>query len=254
MRIIVMKNAKLSCHDSVLNIDPGARNPVCGQEWTTSGRITCRMETDFSSISDVKPAVTFLKKHGDNTLVSLGCGSQVNRIDNHLRLMVELNLTYYVGIDCAPGIEPAPENLFMAPDDATMRLSGHYNGRSQNFWDAMRLFPGTYVEELAGIHCAAIVCQRVYPNYNWEDSIFSMTPLLVLQEDLHGCERQKLRGEQYVRNWSRIRTLGLQPFRPWPLFPGEKNMVLWRRRDFVEKKDSAGRFGWLERLAERFIG
>jgi hypothetical protein len=54
----------------------------------------------------------------------------------------------------------------------------------------------------------------------------------MLQEDLHGCERQQLRGKYYVRTWSEKAYYGLQPFRPWPIFPGEYNLILWRRRDF----------------------
>ena len=81
-----------------------------------------------------------------------------------------------------------------------------------------------------------------------------MNPKLVLQEDLHGCERQKLRGKHYVRNWSKIRLYGLRPFRPWPIFYREKNLVLWRRRDFGEEQEESGEFRWLERLGESFIG
>lgn len=202
----------------------------------------------------VNPAVAFLRENGQKSLVSLGCGEQIIRIDNHLRLMAALNLTYYVGIDCGPSIEAVSENLFMNPGDSASLLSGYHGGSPHFFWKALKLFPGTFVEELKNVHCAAVVCQRVYPDCRWEKSIISMNPLLVLQEDLHGCERQKLRGKQYVRNWSNIRSYGLQPFRPWRIFPGEKNLVLWRRRDFGGKDETGGRSGWLERIAERFIG
>jgi len=57
-------------------------------------------------------------------------------------------------------------------------------------------------------------------------------PKLILQEDLHGCERQNFRGLGYVRTRSGIRRYGLKPFRPWRIFPGEYNMVFWRRKDF----------------------
>ena len=85
----------------------------------------------------VKPAVTFLQKHGKTSIVSLGCGKQINRIDNHLRLMKELNLNYYVGIDCGPYIEPVSVNLFMDPDDMTEMLSRYYRGRPNRFWKSM---------------------------------------------------------------------------------------------------------------------
>jgi hypothetical protein len=201
-----------------------------------------------------KPALTFLKENGHTSIVSLGCGQQVNRIDNHLRLMAGLNLKYYVGIDCISYIELDSENLFMDPGNMKDLMAQYYRGSPGRFWKAVKLFPGTFVEELAGVHCAVVVCQRVFPDFFWEDVIISMGPKLVLQEDLHGCERQKLRGEHYVRNWSKIRHFNLKPFRPWPIFPGEKNLVLWRRRDFGEEQAESGKVRWLERLGESIIG
>lgn len=179
-----------------------------------------------------KPAIAFLQEHGHNSLISLGCGLMLNRIDNHLRLMSGLNLTYYVGIDCAPRIDPVSPNLFFDPDGMTGLLSGYYRGKPRKFWEAVKVFPETWVEELRDIHCGAVVCQRVYPDCRWEDVIFSMRPKLVLQEDLHGCERQQLRGPDYVRCWAEKKHYGLQPYNPWPIFPGEYNLILWRRRDF----------------------
>ena len=110
------------------------------------------------------------------------------------------------------------------------------------------------MEDLAGVHCAIVVCQRVYPGFFWEDLIISMRPKLVLQEDLHGCERQKLRGEHYVRNLSIIQHFNLKPFRPWSVLPGEKNLILWRRRDFANEQEESTKFRWLKRLCESFIG
>ena len=78
------------------------------------------------------------------------------------------------------------------------------------------------MEELSDLHCAVVVCQRVEPDCRWEDIIVSLRPKLVLQEDLHGCERQQLRGHGYVRTWIKARQYGLQPFRPWPIFPGNE--------------------------------
>ncbi len=201
-----------------------------------------------------KPAITFLKENGHTSIVSLGCGQQVNRIDNHLRLMVGLNLNHYVGIDCSPYIEMVSENLFMDPNAMTALLARYYGDKPGRFKNVVKLFPGTFVEDLADVHCAIVVCQRVYPDCFWEDLIISMSPKLVLQEDLHGCERQKLRGKHYVRNWSKISHFNLKPFRPWPFYPGEKNMILWRRRDFEEEQEESGKIRWLERLCESFIG
>ena len=179
-----------------------------------------------------KPAIHFLRKNGHISLVSLGCGYLLNHIDNHIRLMSALNLTYYVGIDCQLQIEPVSPNIFLDPDGMSALLTDYFQGEPRKFWEAVKVFPGTWVEELEGLHCAVIVCQRVLPHCRWEDVIFSAAPKLVLQEDLHGCERQQLRGKDYVRTWSEKAYYGLQPFRPWPIFPGEYNLILWRRRDF----------------------
>ncbi|MDY0042211.1 MAG: hypothetical protein RBS57_18015, partial [Desulforhabdus sp.] len=85
---------------------------------------------------------------------------------------------------------------------------------------------------LEGIHCAVVVCQRVLPFKHWEHIIESMRPLLVLQEDLHGCELQEIGGRQYVRTRSGVVHYQLISFRPWRIFLGERNLILWRRRDF----------------------
>ena len=199
-------------------------------------------------------AITFLSKHGHNSLVNLGAGCMLNRIDNHLRLMTELNLTYYVGIDCAPYINLTSRDTFSDPHGMIELLTGYYRGQPQKFSEAVRVFPGTWVEELKDIHCAVVVCQRVYPDCRWEEVILSMTPNLVLQEDLHGCERQQLRGRGYVRTWTKIRRYGLQPFRPWPIFPWERNLILWRRRDFDDEEIQLSRRRVLWRLCEWFIG
>ncbi len=209
-------------------------------------------EADIKGLT--KPAISFLKENGHTSIVSLGCGEQINRIDNHLRLMAGLNLNYYVGIDCSSYIEIVSENLFMDPDSMAALLAQDNRRSPKRFRKSTNLFPGTFVEDLADIHCAIVVCQRVYPDCFWEDLIISMSPKLVLQEDLHGCERIKLRGKHYVRNWSKIRHFNLKPFRPWPIFLGEKNLILWRRRDFWEEQEKNGKIRWLERLCESFIG
>ena len=196
------------------------------------------------------PAVAFLGKFGHNSLVSLGCGLELNRLDNHLRLMTALNLTYYVGIDYGPSINPSSPDLFMDPEGMTDLLIEYYQGEPQKFWEAAKLFPKTWVEELNGIHCAVVVCQRVYPYCRWEELIASMMPKLVLQEDLHGCERQQLRLHGYVRTLKKIHHYGLQPFRPWPIFPWERNLILWQRRDLAEREIRPGRWQVLRRLCD----
>jgi hypothetical protein len=190
-------------------------------------------------------AIAFLREYGHTSLVNLGAGRLLNRIDNHIRLMTQLNLTYYVGIDCGPYIELTSPNIFLDPNGMTGLLTGYYQGEPQKFWEGVKVFPQTWVEELEGIHCAAVVCQRVYPDCRWEEAILSMTP-----------ERQQLRGRGYVRTWLKIRQYGLQPFRPLPIFPWERNLILWRwrRRDFGDEEIQASRWKVLWRLCEWFIG
>lgn len=201
------------------------------------------------------PARDFLQKHGHESIISLGCGESVNRIDNHLRLMLGLNLNYYVCIDCQPSIEFCDNHLFMDAGGVKAMLAGNYQGSiNRLLFAAVKCFPGTFTEELVGLHCAAVVCQRVLPDCHWEDVIISMSPKVVLQEDLHGCERQQLRGGRYVRTLSKIRRYGLKPFRPWPIFPWENNLVLWRRRDFDEAVEPGVKFKWLRRIGQSFIG
>jgi hypothetical protein len=200
------------------------------------------------------PVVTFLKTNGHKTIVSLGCGRWINRIDNHLRLMAGLNLSYYVGIDCADQIGPDMNEVFMDPAGMNVLLTYYYQGSPDRFWKAVHFFPGTCIEELKDIHCAVVICQRVYPDCHWEEVILSMNPKLVLQEDLHGCERQKLRGHKYIRTWSKIRQFDLKPFRPWRVFPWENNLVLWQHRDFGKEDKNLGRFDWFERFFSSFIG
>lgn len=202
----------------------------------------------------IKPAIAFLREHGQASLVSLGCGLMLNRIDNHIRLMSALNLAFYVGIDCAPRIEPVSPNLFINPDDMTGLLNSYYQGRPRKFWQAVKVFPETWVEELRDIHCGVVVCQRVYPDCRWEDVILSMQPKLVLQEDLHGCERQQLRGPAYVRCWEEKRHYGLQPYNPWSIFLGEYNLILWRRRDFGGNIGENNNWRWFRKLREWVFG
>ena len=199
-------------------------------------------------------ARVFLRQHGNTSLVSLGCGPELNRLDNHLRLLVALNLRYYVGLDCVPGITPWAPNLFTDHEKITTMLGHYYQGEPRNFREALKVFPNTWVEELTGIHAAVVVCQRVLPDCRWEAVISSMTPKLVLQEDLHGCERQQLRGRGYVRTWIKVRQYGLKPFRPWSIFPGERNLILWRRQDFGDEEVQNSRWRVLWRFCERVIG
>ena len=82
------------------------------------------------------PAVTFLRENGHASIVSLGCGRWINRIDNHLRLMAGLNLSYYVGIDYADRIGPDMNEVFMDPDGMNALLTHYYQGSPDRFWKA----------------------------------------------------------------------------------------------------------------------
>ena len=76
-------------------------------------------------------AIAFLSEYGHTSLVNLGAGRLLNRIDNHIRLMTQLNLTYYVGIDCGPYIELTSPNIFLDPPGMTELLEGYYQGEPQ---------------------------------------------------------------------------------------------------------------------------
>ena len=128
------------------------------------------------NVDTVKPAVDFLKHHWHVSIVSLECGHRLNRIDNHLRLMIGLNLKYYVGIDCELDIESLQEELFMDSDAGATLLADYYQNRPEMFREALKLFPG------------------------------------------------------------------------------ENNLVLWRRRDFIQGDETPSSFRWLRRLGQAFIG
>lgn len=61
-------------------------------------------------------AISFLKRHGDRSLISLGCGNLLNRLDNHIRLFIRCGLEYYVGIDRVTEINFDPDTVFTDPD------------------------------------------------------------------------------------------------------------------------------------------
>ena len=151
--------------------------------------------------------------------VSLGCGFQLNRIDNHIRLMAALNLTFYVGIDQVSNINLSSTNIFLDREGVEELLANYYQGEPRGLW-AIKVFPNTWVEELRDLHCEVVVCQRVGPDCRWEDVIVSMRPKLVLQEDLHGCERQQLRGHGYVRTLDQGPPIRFAAFSALAYFPG----------------------------------
>ena len=207
----------------------------------------------------MKPALEFLREHGTVSLVSLGCGARLNHIDNHLRLFHALHLKCYVGIDFEPSITVPPDLLrggrmalrTVVPIEPAREEHGFVDnppipplakgGEQGISLEIFKLFPGTWVEELRGIHCAVVVCQRVLPFVHWENIIHSMAPELVLQEDLHGCELQVLSGSHYEKSRAAVRHYGLRPFRPWRIFPGERNLILWKRKGFCINPGSVDR-------------
>lgn len=177
-------------------------------------------------------AVKFLQQYGQRSLVSLGCGNVLNRLDNHVRLFVRRGIEYYVGIDRVAKIECNPDSVFSNRESVMELLASYYGGEPATFFKRVRTFPNTCVEELSGIRCKVVVCQRVLPFRHWEDIIKTMQPELMLQEDLNGCELQNIRGELYQKTFPGILHYQLKPFRPTRLIPGERNLILWRRKDF----------------------
>lgn len=177
-------------------------------------------------------ASNFLKQYGNQSLVSLGCGNVLNRLDNHVRLFVRCGIQYYVGIDRVTKIEVNPSSAFSNRKSVTELLASYYDGEAAKFFNRVSTFPNTCVEQLADIQCKVVVCQRVLPFRHWEDIIKSMRPELILQEDLNGCELQNISGELYKKTFPGIIHYQLKPFRPNRFIPGERNIILWRRRDF----------------------
>jgi hypothetical protein len=196
-------------------------------------------------------AALFLKKHGNRSLVSLGCGKRLNRLDNHIKLMVKCRLDYYVAIDRITGIEFDPSSAFSDPDTAISLLLSHYSGNPEEFVSHVKMFPNTCVEELADIQCQVVVCQRVLPFRHWENIIKSMNPVLILQEDLNGCELQAMSNEFYKKTYPGIIHYQLQPYRHNRFIPGERNIILWRRRDFYPCREDMK--PWWERLLFLFF-
>ncbi len=156
----------------------------------------------------------------------------MNRLDNHIRLFIGCGLQYYVGIDRVTQIQLDPAGLFSEPRSVNSLLLSHYQKNSDKFLERVHVFPNTCVEDLAGIRCQVVVCQRVLPFRHWEDTIKSMRPNLILQEDLNGCELQAISGDLYKKTFPGIIHYGLKPFRPSRFRPGERNIILWRRRDY----------------------
>lgn len=191
-----------------------------------------------------------MKKHGNQSLVSLGAGHKLNRLDNHVRLMVKCGLKFYVAIDRVTEINFNQDTIFSDPHTLHPILSAYFHGRPETFLDRIQTFPDTYVEELEHIPCHIVVCQRILPFRHWEKTIKSMQPVLILQEDLKGCELQNISGESYKKTFPGIIHYKLQPFRASRLLPSEKNIILWRRRDFFPcQMDTKP---WWERLLFRY--
>lgn len=192
-------------------------------------------------------AVEFLKNNGRWSLVSLGCGTHLNRMDNHVKLFVHCGLRYYVGIDRVAKIEVDPDSAFSDPLGMNDFLASRQKANSGEFFDRVKVFPGTCVEEMHNIVCQVVVCQRVLPFRHWEKIIASMKPLLILQEDLRGCELQEIDTSLYERTFPGIAHYQLMPFNPIRFLPIEQNMVLWRRKDFFTCQEDC-RPWWQKRL------
>lgn len=179
-----------------------------------------------------KAALEFLHKYGHQSLISLGCGEILNKLDNHLKLFLGCGLKYYVGIDRIPDVSLDIDTAFTEYESCMELLSSNFVGGVERFISSVRLFPNTYIEELENVFCKVVVCQRVLPFRRLEAIIASMRPQLILQEDLIGCELQQMSRKQYKKSYPGIVYYQLKPFQPTGLVPGEKNLILWRRRDF----------------------
>ncbi len=65
---------------------------------------------------------------------------------------------------------------------------------------------------------------------SYSNSLFivkSMHPVLILKEDLNGCELQVIDKELYKKTYPGIILFHLQPFRVSHLLPGERNLILF---------------------------
>ena len=199
---------------------------------------------------DNKSAIEFLRKHGRSSLISLGCGDQLNRMDNHLRLLVGCGLKHYVGIDRVPNIRFDHQTAFSDRSAVADMLAEHDGSHPESFGQKVKVFPDTMVEQLRGARCRVVVCQRVLPFRHWEDVIISMKPVLVLQEGLNGCELQDIAGDSYTKSRAGITHFGLGPFRPYPFLPWERNLILWRRKDYYPCEGD--RLPWWRQLLQSF--
>ncbi|MFT5698595.1 MAG: hypothetical protein ACI8ZB_001450 [Desulforhopalus sp.] len=169
-----------------------------------------------------KAALEFLHEHGQQSLISLGCGESLNRLDNHLRLLIGCGLKYYVGIDRVPQVSFDIDTAFSEKESAQELLSSNFAGGVEGFNSNVRLFPNTYIEELVNVLCKVVVCQRVLPFRRLEAIITSIHPQLILQEDLIGCELQQMSRTLYKKTYPGIVYYQLNPFRQTGLIPGEK--------------------------------
>lgn len=196
-----------------------------------------------------KAALEFLHKYGHQSLISLGCGEILNKLDNHLKLFLGCDLKYYVGIDRIPQVSFDIDSAFIEQASSMDLLSSNFIGGVERFISNVKLFPNTYIEELENVFCKVVVCQRVLPFRRLEAIIASMRPQLILQEDLIGCELQQMSRKLYKKTYPGIVYYQLKPFQPSGLIPGEKNLVLWRSRDFFPCQADTWR--WPQRFLYR---
>ena len=63
--------------------------------------VCLHLKQGIAAMTTKNGAIAFLREYGHTSLVNLGAGRLLNRIDNHIRLMTQLNLTYYVAITVA---------------------------------------------------------------------------------------------------------------------------------------------------------
>ena len=88
-----------------------------------------------------RAALEFLYEYGHQSLISLGCGEKLNRLDNHLKILIGCGLNYYVGIDRLPQVSFDIDTAFIDRRSSLELLSSKFDGGVEGFISNVRLFP-----------------------------------------------------------------------------------------------------------------
>lgn len=96
-------------------------------------------------------AVAFLRDYGHTSLVSLGCGFRLNRIDNHIRLLTALNLTFYVGIDKVATIDTGYGDILGDREFMEEFWANYHQEKPRGWREAIKVFPNTWEEAICTV-------------------------------------------------------------------------------------------------------